>query len=97
MHKCNHGCEHKNVKYCDQCGKVHCMDCGREWGEKEYIYTLPYINVPSVWEPIPEWGPNTTDIYTTSDDIQTTYTSVITARAEMQNGCNYYTHEEIFN
>ena len=33
--KCNdctcEDCKHENVKYCECCGGVHCVDCGEKW------------------------------------------------------------------
>ena len=40
MHNHNHYhcCEHKNLKYCEKCDVVYCVDCGKEWGRK-WSYT----------------------------------------------------------
>ena len=37
--KCNdctcEDCKHENLKYCECCGGVHCVDCGEKWGETQ--------------------------------------------------------------
>lgn len=62
--KCDHGCKHDRLKFCEKCQKVHCLDCGKEWPQYDfsqpYIPYVPYIpyykpiNIPSVW-----YGDNT--------------------------------------
>lgn len=55
MHTCNHGCKHKEVKYCDDCGKTHCISCGKEWGEKDTQY-VPYYPITYPTYPEITWG-----------------------------------------
>lgn len=43
---CNHKikCEHE-LKECEECGKVHCLKCGKEWvkpADTIYIGVSPY-------------------------------------------------------
>lgn len=42
MKHCDHDCKHKNVKYCEKCGKVYCEDCSREWPESQPYYVYPW-------------------------------------------------------
>jgi hypothetical protein len=50
-------CNHEKVEYCKDCGKVHCLKCGKEWpDEKETIFSpievipyQPYVPAPSPW------------------------------------------------
>ena len=28
-------CKHENLKYCECCGGVHCVDCGEKWTEDQ--------------------------------------------------------------
>jgi hypothetical protein len=52
VHDHNHGCEHRNLKYCGHCGVVYCKDCQREWGTGWYTYS--YNNYPDygsgIWQ-----------------------------------------------
>jgi hypothetical protein len=52
QHKCDHGCKHKRVKYCDKCQKCYCLDCGMEWPQQQgstiYTYTVVVPASPSV-------------------------------------------------
>ena len=63
MHNCNHSCEHRNVEFCNDCGKVHCVDCSREWGAKEVeyvpyypqLYIYPPVSTPTIWTDDIDW------------------------------------------
>jgi hypothetical protein len=37
-----HGCEHLNIKYCQFCGIVYCLDCNQEWIKYWNYSTSPY-------------------------------------------------------
>lgn len=47
--KCLHDCRHESLNYCDKCGKVHCLKCGREW--PQYEYSQPYIPYAPYYPP----------------------------------------------
>lgn len=69
-HKCDHGCKHENVKYCEKCGKVHCLKCGMEWPQQEFKY-YPPVYVPTIWsEP---YIPYTQPFYTYTDSTTTAW------------------------
>lgn len=39
-HKHDH-CKHEKLKFCAQCNRPHCLDCGTEWiGVSQPYYTL---------------------------------------------------------
>ena len=65
--KCDHGCKHESLNYCDKCGKVHCLKCGREWPQYEFIQPyIPYyppVFLPSVWEPHITSGDSITTVF----------------------------------
>lgn len=63
VHKHEHCCEHKNVKYCKVCQVVYCVDCGKEWRDICWTYTYPQTT----------WTPNWT--VTTGDTITCDHTS----------------------
>ena len=50
-HKCKCSCEHKNVQYCKDCGKVHCVDCGQEFEASPRFEYVPYF--PSIYPVYP--------------------------------------------
>jgi hypothetical protein len=67
MHKCECKCEHKNLVYCDCCGKVTCADCGHQWEEKCEMqhYTWYPSTITQPYTP-PYWA-NYNNTTTTSD------------------------------
>lgn len=49
MSKHNHhscSCDHTDVKYCNTCKIIHCLDCNQEWSPRisyyPYTYTQPW-------------------------------------------------------
>ncbi len=73
MHDCETKvCNHKEVKYCNKCQKVHCK-CGKVWGEKEYVYPQYDSNTVPVFfsPPIPYCGTTTAPRVSTWDNSGT--------------------------
>lgn len=46
MHSHEHCCEHKNLKYCNVCKVVYCVDCKKEWKEGYWWYPNYYPLYP---------------------------------------------------
>jgi len=61
MHNCK-PCEHKEVRYCSDCGLVFCDECGKEWYAEQSPNYYPYYP----WE---SYRIN----YNTTDDTCPTY------------------------
>lgn len=64
MHHHCHDCKHEDIKFCPQCQKPYCVDCGREW-------TDPCMRNHSDWTYIHPWtyttcGTSDGDLTTTS-------------------------------
>ena len=68
-------CKHENLKYCECCGGVHCVDCGEKWGETQpEIHQFFYPGSCSVCHCTPcccqntatwKWDPSTLPISVT--------------------------------
>jgi len=62
-------CKHENLKYCECCGGVHCVDCGEKWTEDQpEIHQFFYPGSCSVCHCTPcccSW----TITYTTDDSL----------------------------
>ena len=50
-HKCKCQCEHENVKYCPDCGKVYCQDCPETWERPMAVYPMPYVIPQEPYQP----------------------------------------------
>lgn len=73
-HKHDH-CQHPHVKYCRQCDKPHCLDCGMEWNKEVYRYNYypygywPYRYTTYVGNAQTSWTEPTTATLSTTGTI----------------------------
>lgn len=72
-HKHDH-CEHEHVKYCRQCDKPHCLDCGFEWNKfpYQYYYGLASTSAPTIYGTSLGGGTNTQGSRTALGTLSTT-------------------------
>lgn len=52
MHKHHHcECQHERIKFCKQCHRPYCLDCGQEWYAHSWYYTWTtptYYTTPTI-------------------------------------------------
>lgn len=42
--KCDEGCKHEDLVFCECCEVVKCEDCGKIWGDR--VYATNWYNPP---------------------------------------------------
>ena len=95
-HNCKCECKHENVKYCQKCDKVYCLDCSKEWPEQQWEYPYQwYYTTPHCDTGTPQitWANGTTTAGITNSE---TLDSIQRARKEMQSGAAYLSYNDVF-
>ena len=87
-------CNHEKVEYCKECGKVHCLKCGKEWPDERQadfspIWVIPYQPyIPPIIPWVEPYYPQIYPMITWGTDTGTYHISDLTSTVSGGSG-NY--------